>query len=573
MAGFIRGYDSTRPVHYEPGICVQFVDKQPATKPYDLGYAVTDIVCPMYASIPGIINWATDKSHPDQRRPLILCEYSHAMGNSNGSLADYWDAFEKYPGLQGGFIWEWIDHGIKQTTADGQDYWAYGGDFGDKPNDLNFVCDGLVWPDRKPHPGIYEYKFLAQPVRVTGFDAKTGTVTLRSKRDFATLDDVKGAWELKANGKLIARGELPKLKTAPGATEKVRIKLPAYSAAPGEEVFLNFLFTAVKATNWSKAGHVLGWDQVAVPVKTAKAKAASAPKQAPLLVEQDEEAVTIRGEAFEIEASLATGTIDALRWKGQDLLVTGPRLQVFRAAIDNDGIKGWRVQNHILTDWRNRGVDAMALKPASAKLGKNRDGAAVLTFEHFGECTASEKAFRHQHVYTILPDGRIHVSNTFVVDKAIPDVPRLGVVWTLSPELEKLAWFGRGPLENYEDRKRGSLIDLYRSTVTEQYVPYVLPQEHGNHTGVRWLTLAGAKAGLRVEAEGALAFSASHYTAEDLYAAHHTYDLKPRPEVTLNLDLRQRGLGTNSCGPGPLPQYLIGPGRYAWNYVIAPYSA
>lgn len=185
MAAWIRAYDPSRPLHYEPALYQHNVVSK--LKRYDHGYQATDIVCPMYASIEQIMAWATDKSHPDRRRPLILCEYSHAMGNSNGSLADYWDAFEKHPGLQGGFIWEWIDHGIRQKTADGVEYWAYGGDFGDQPNDLNFVCDGLVWPDRRPHPGVEEFRYLAQPAKATAFDAKRGMLTIKNKQDFASL--------------------------------------------------------------------------------------------------------------------------------------------------------------------------------------------------------------------------------------------------------------------------------------------------------------------------------------------------------------------------------------------------
>ena len=217
MAGWIRGYDPDRPLHFEPAIWVQGAAKQPCEKLYDFGYRATDIVCPMYPPIGAIIDWATDPSHPDRTRPFIMCEYSHAMGNSNGSLADYWDAFEKYPGLQGGFIWEWIDHGLKQKTADGREYWAYGGDFGDVPNDLNFVCDGLVWPDRTPHPGLYEFKHLAQPVKAVGFNARTGIVEIKNKQDFATLAGIRAEWELKVGGKAKARGTLPPLKTAPTA--------------------------------------------------------------------------------------------------------------------------------------------------------------------------------------------------------------------------------------------------------------------------------------------------------------------------------------------------------------------
>jgi beta-galactosidase len=215
-------------------------------------------------------------------------------------------------------------------------------------------------------------------------------------------------------------------------------------------------------------------------------------------------------------------------------------------------------------------LDKLAVKAVSAKARRNKDGSITLLFEHLGACAASDRAVRHQHSYTISPDGSIQADNTFTVDKAIPDLPRLGVVLTLKPGFEKLRWFGRGPFENYSDRKRAALVDLYESTVTDQYVPYIMPQEHGNHTDVRWLSLGCENARLLVKAAGPMEFSASHYTAQDLDSAYHTYDLHPRAEVILNLDYRQRGLGTESCGPGPLEQYKIKPGRYACSYTLQP---
>jgi beta-galactosidase len=215
----------------------------------------------------------------------------------------------------------------------------------------------------------------------------------------------------------------------------------------------------------------------------------------------------------------------------------------------------------------------LVLKTVSTRAKPNRDGSVTLVVEHVGSCTASPKAIQHRHTYTIHPDGRIFAENVFTVDKAVPDLPRLGVVLSLKPGFEKLKWLGRGPFENYWDRKRAAMIDLYESTVTDQYVPYILPQEHGNHTDVRWLSLENGKAGLRVSAQGSLEFTASHYTAHDLYAAYHTYDLKPRPETILSLDYHQRGLGTASCGPDTLPRYRINPGKYQFRYSLQPFAA
>lgn len=573
MAGWIRGYDATRPLHYEGGIWVQGPGKQPTKKHYDSGYRVTDVICPMYPPITQIVEWATDKSHPDRTRPLIMCEYSHAMGNSNGSLADYWDAFEKYPGLQGGFIWEWIDHGIKQKTKDGKEFWAYGGDFGDKPNDLNFVCDGLVWPDRKAHPGLNEFKHLAQPVKALSFNPKTGTLEFKNKQDFVPATGINAEWELKVNGVVKAKGKLPALKIAPQTVAKLKLKLPALTLERGEEAFLNLRYTSAAATSWCEAGHVLGWDQLPVALKTKPAPKAAKPKPtAPISLGQSGSLLTFSGEAFKLVVDNKEGRITSISAQGKPLVTSGPQLQIWRGATDNDGIKGWTGQDgKPLGRWLKAGLDKMTLRPVSVNIRTNKDQSVTIKLEHIGSCGSVDKAVQHQHAYTIQPNGRIDVENIFIVDKSLPDLPRLGVTLTLAPELEQLKWFGRGPFENYWDRKRATIVDRFESTVTDQYIPYILPQEHGNHTDVRWVSLQEKdQPGLLVRAQGPLEFSASHYTAADLFASTHTYDLKPRPEVILNLDFRQRGLGTASCGPDTLERYQIKPGRYQWSYTLLP---
>jgi beta-galactosidase len=573
MAGWIRGYDPSRPLHYEPGIWLQNVARQPGKARYDSGYRVTDIICPMYHSVDDIVAWAKDKTHPDRTRPLILCEYSHAMGNSNGSLADYWDAFEKYPGLQGGFIWEWIDHGIKQTAADGRDYWAYGGDFGDAPNDLNFVCDGLVWPDRKPHPAVAEFRHLAQPVKAISFEAKRGLLTIKNKQDFDTLAWIRGKWELKVEGRVKAKGSLPKLRTAAQATKDVGLKLPALVLEPGEEAFLNVRFTSAAGTAWCAAGHVVGWDQWRVPAKTVKRNRGPMRKAGggAFRVERKDGRVVIENEAASLVVS-ESGRIEAFRWQGRELWVAGPELQIWRGATDNDGIKGWG--SATLGQWLAQGLDTGEIVATPAKVRANRDGSATIALEHAVRCAASKRAVVLRHRYVLSPDGSLAVENLFTVDKSVPDLPRLGVTLRLPAGFEKLRWFGRGPFENYADRKRAASVDLYESTVSDEYVPYIMPQEHGNHTDVRWLSLTdGNGASLFVHGRGPLEFSASHFTAHDLFQARHTYDLKPRSETILNLDFMQRGLGTRSCGPDTLDRYKIKPGKYRWDYTLRPGEA
>jgi beta-galactosidase len=373
----------------------------------------------------------------------------------------------------------------------------------------------------------------------------------------------------------VANGKLPVLQTAPRKEEKINLKVPASTLKPGQEAFLNLRFYAATATAWCKSGHEVGWDQISIVAKTGKD---ARPKAAgrggrPLTLVESNGILTVENDTFHLVASRATGLIESLRWQEQDFLISGPRLQIWRGPTDNDGIKGWTDETwRPLNKWRAQGLDKLVVKTVSAKARSNKDGSITLLFEQLGICAASDRALRHQHRYTISPDGRIQVDNTFTIDKAIPDLPRLGVTLTLKPGFEKLRWFGRGPFENYSDRKRAALVDLYESTVTEQYVPYIMPQEHGNHTDVRWLSLGCESVKLLVEAAGPMEFSASHYTAQDIDSACHTYDLHPREEVILNLDYRQRGLGTESCGPGPLGQYKIKPGRYAWSYTLQPLS-
>jgi len=574
MAGWIRGYDPSRPLHFEPGVWVQGA-QQPFTHIYDWGHRVTDVICPMYAAIQGegLVKWATDPSHPDRTRPLILCEYSHAMGNSNGSLADYWDAFEKYPGLQGGFIWEWIDHGLRKKTASGQVYWAYGGDFGDEPNDLNFVCDGLVWPDRTPHPALSEFKHLAQPVKLLGYDRRSGSIEIQNKQNFTPLSWLQGEWDLTVNGLIKAKGRLPASQALPGTVARLKIKLPELTVSPGEEAFLNVRFRTARRTPWCPKGHKLAWDQIALPLKVHQPRAVKPVALRPLEIEQGNDRVRITGERFSLTASLQGGRIETLRWEDQDVIMAGPKLQIWRGATDNDGIKGWSGQdNKALGRWLAAGLNQLILTTISAQVSTKKDGSVVLRFVDVASSAKSKSTIKHSHHYTIQSDGTILAENTFTVPPDLTDLPRLGVTMSLNPGFENLRWLGRGPFENYSDRCRAAMVGLYESTVSGQYVPYILPQEHGNHLDTRWLSLANSRAGLRIQAAGPLEFSASHYTASDLFAAKHTYDLTPRPETILNLDYRQRGLGTASCGPDTLDPYKIRAGQLQWRYRMHPFT-
>ncbi len=564
-AGWLRQTDPTRPIQYEGALWGPDVDKNPNREiEWDDQPYGTDIVCPMYPAIDRIKDFVANTKVP---RPLILCEYSHAMGNSNGSLSDYWDAFESTPGLQGGFIWEWLDHGIRQKDLKGRDYWVYGGDFGDTPHDANFVCDGLVWPDRTPHSAMWECKKVQQPVSVEGVNLKVGKIRIRNKQDFTTLGWLRGTWEVTANGTVVQSGKLPTLKTAPGESETLTLPLRQPTLSPGEEAFLTVRFVATSDTPWCEAGFEIAWDQFPLPAKITPAKK-SLSTASPTLDHHDG-TFTITAGHLIATASEEVGTITSLRWKGTEFLLRGPQLSVWRAATDNDGIKAWTGQDSkVLGKWRAAGLPELHLEPSSMAAHQQRDGSVKISFQTIGECPGGRIVHEHSYVFSSA-DG-ITVENFFTCDPTLPELPRLGVILALRPGFENLAWFGRGPHENYCDRKRGAAVGLYQGTVADQYVPYIVPQEHGNKTDVRWLSLADAKGtAIRFAAtDRLLEASASHFTAADLHAATHTIDLTPREEVIVSLDYAQRGLGTASCGPDTLAQYLIPAGEYQFGYQI-----
>lgn len=570
MAGWIRHRDPSRVIHYEGAISWN----------WQTGIPATDIIAPMYSEISKLVAWAKDRKSPDQRRPLIMCEYSHAMGNSNGSLADYFDAFDRYPGLQGGFIWEWVDHGIRRRDAAGRDYWAYGGDFGDEPSDKNFVCDGLVWPDRRPHPGLFEYKHLAQPVQVETLNVRRGRFRVLNRRWFTSLRDLRGTWELLVNGDVAARGSLPALRAAPRSAQDVILNYPALQLPAGAEVHVIFRFFARLAPAWGEAGHEVAWQQHVVPATIfARARAAvRQPATGPVTLDVTPTGWQVQAGGVAFAVNRDRGVIENLTRDGRLLIQRGPQFAIWRAATDNDGLKLFDVINwggaRFLTEALKSGYDRIELADSATKARVTRAGVQVEITSRW-LCPGAKRYITHRHAYTVRPDGTLAVANTFTMDKRLPEVPRLGVTLVLPPALEQLAWFGRGPWENYSDRKRSALVAHHRSTVTDQYVPYILPQEHGNKTDVRWLALHdGAGQGVRFAATGRLMeASASHFTAADLYAAKHTTDLTPRPEVHVNLDYAQRGLGTASCGPDALPQYRIQPGTYRLDFSVSPTDA
>ncbi len=570
MAVWVRHYDPSRLVHYE------------GPHRYDLGphgRIATDIVAPMYPSIERIEQWAQRQaSAPDDDRPLILCEYSHAMGNSNGSLADHDNLFRAYHGLQGGFIWEWIDHGLRVgTDFDGRPMWAYGGHFGDQPNDGAFVADGLVWPDRTPHPGLWEAAHVWRPVRVALSAA--GELLITNDRDFSTLADLQCTYEVLVNGKSIELGSLDLPDVRPGTTTAVTLPGSHLSLGSADEGHVTVRWSTRHATRWCGPNHVVAWDQVALPSATS-GEAVSVPQQGrsvsiqPIQLEVVDDRVIASGSVATFEHSI-DGTLQKIVSGAAVLMATPSEVRIWRAKIDNDGVPlGQLGLPGIGRKW-----DAWDLRNSTVKTVSDvsrMGGVLNITRSHsIVPPGANGAAVEIDETRKVAHDGTIIFSYKAIVPEALGDLPRLGTVFHLA-DFEQLEWFGLGPLETYADRRSAATVSRWKSSVKDQYVPYIHPQDHGRHEATRWVHVHNGRVGLIAAAHPGMrlfSFSARHFDDGELTDAATTGDLIPRAKTMLSIDHRVRGVGTGSCGPDTLATYRIGAGQHEWSFALSVWHA
>ncbi|MBS7654491.1 DUF4981 domain-containing protein [Candidatus Bathyarchaeota archaeon] len=555
LSGWARGYDPTRPVHYEGTI---------HTRERKISRSV-DIISIMYPSLERLIYLAED---PEEDRPIIMCEYAHSMGNSTGNLKEYWEIIYKYKRLCGGFIWDWVDQGLKRVTEDGQEWWAYGGDFGDEPNDGNFCINGLVWPDRTPHPAMWECKKIQQPVEAEAVDLSNGTIRILNKHDFTDLSIIDIFWELTEDGKVIQQGMLPKLFTSPRESEIVTVpfKVPE-QLKPGAEYWLTIRYKLTKDTLWAESGHEIGWTQFKMPFEVPSGPVVKVSDMPPLKFEESADKIEILGKNFSLVFNKRDGCISSLIYGGFNIIKKGPLLNLWRAPTDNDAPR-------LALMWRGAGLDRLKHMVREVKTEKISDQLVYVSISTL-LCTPEEnERFKCNYLYKIYGSGDIMVEVDVNPASGLPpSLPRVGLQLTLPGGFENVAWFGRGPHENYWDRKEGAQIGFYSGTVDEQYVPYIKPQENGNKTDVRWVSLTN-NLGIGLLAIGMplMEFSVHHYTIEDFEKAKHTYELKRREDITLSLDYKQSGLGGGSCGPDTLPQYLVKPEHIRFSLRLKPIS-
>ncbi len=549
-----KNRDNSRPVSYER-----------AEKDTKITERHTDLQGDMYAGMNDIQKYLD--TDPD--RPFIWVEYAHAMGNSTGNFQDLWDFVESHPKHQGGFIWDWVDQGFIKTNEKGLKYFGYGGDFEPKGTftDLNFCANGLVSPDRAPHPGIWEVKKAYQYIKVRPVNLENYRFEIKNMFDFASLKDYKIKWEVLANGVSIQNGELPIMDIAPRKSAIVRLDEIKIIPEPAVEYFINFYAESLKATELVPAGHIVATEQYKLPLFTSNmVDNRKMPKKVDVNTTSDNYIVSADG--FKVSFSRKAGNLSGYNYKGTELIKEGLQVNFWRAPTDNDFGNNMPYRMKV---WKDAGKNRTVTSDSILKVSESE----IHIIFNFNLPDIDSK---YRSEYVVTGNGEVIVNNSFVPGKdSLPELPRFGMYIGMPAEYENLKWFGRGPYENYQDRYTASFVGIYSSKVADQFIPYVRPQETGNKTDVRWLTLINNNGkGLKFTGMPVLSISALPYAMEDLDPGLkkkniHPADLEKRNQVYVNLDLIQMGVGgDDSWGAKPYDRYRVFPKNYSYSFKISP---
>jgi beta-galactosidase len=557
---FIEGYqwiknrDNSRPVHY---------DRAEGIPEYrDIRH--TDIIGWMYAPMYRVQREIIDKGSD---RPFIWCEYAHAMGNSTGNLVDLWNFVYENRNVQGGCIWDWVDQGILINSPEGDTYYGYGGDFEPNgvQNDGNFCANGLVSADRTPHPGLWEVKKIYQYIHIKPVDIKNLTFKIKNYYDFTNLNQFQISWEICANGDPYLQGQIPVFDLDPYGEHLIKINGENITPEPGVEYHLNFTATSLNKTELVDAGHVVAVDQFKLPILSLKNnEEGNLPK---LTILQKDENLSVSGNEFEVSFDIGSGSLTAYSYKGKNLIKGGPEINFWRAPTDNDFGNGMQVRCKI---WKDAGKNK---KLVFFNVDQMSAGEVCVTFVYdLREIESSYKT-----TYVLKGNGDIIVQNEFEPGTmSLPALPRFGMNMSLSEQYNTVTWFGRGPHENYWDRKSSALVGKYYAQVSELDFPYIRPQENGYRTDVRWVTFLDPNGvGLKITGDPLICFSAHHNLIEDFdpgvnKAGRHTIDIQNRDMVNVNIDYKQTGVGgDNSWGARTYQKYTLFPQRYAYSFKIS----
>lgn len=557
MALWAKDRDNSRLIHYEgafsPGVYAALEDAQTAT-------ACLDVYSRMYPSI----DWMANEflTNENEKRPLVLCEYCHAMGNGPGDLKDYWDLMYKHPRLSGGFVWEWTDHSVKTKTPDGIEYYAYGGDFGDQPNDGNFCVDGLVYPDRTPHKGLLELKNVIAPVKAEAVNLASGEIKIINLYDFVDLSHLQLSWKVEKNGEIVISGEISNIELAPQASKNMILPYSLPDKADGR-YFLIVSYQLAKNTPWAEKGFELGFEQFELPVGEIAKTEIKESEIPPIDIMQSAGEIIITGTDFKYIFGLHDGTFSHMECNGVDMICAKPKFNVWRAPTDND--------RNIKTKWMAEGYDRLDTHIYSVEIIAQDE-------KHISICSdfslggyIKKPVIRGKAIWTIFGTGDIILETQVKVREGIPFLPRFGLQLCMPKGNERVEYFGYGPHESYTDKRRSTWKSRFAASVDDMHEDYLRPQENGSHYATEWATVTNALSiGLLFIGMDDFSFNVSHYTPEDLTEASHPYKLQRRDETIVNVDYVLSGIGSNSCGPELLPQYRMSQSDIAFKLRIKP---
>ena len=494
-------------------------------------------------------------------KPFFMCEYAHAMGNGPGNLAEYWDMIYNNAALIGGCVWEWVDHGILTKDKNGESYFAYGGDFNDFPNDGVFCIDGLNYPNRKPHTGLLEYKKVIQPVRITSFDKEAGKLIIKNMNYYTDLSWLEGRYSVTKNGTVILSGTLSTLRIAPGEEAELTVDLPTLESDGDYQ--LNLSFVQKHDTLWAKAGYEVASEQLGLSTFAKELINVKYPK---ITLKEKENDLVAQGEEFRLVFDKAKGIITEYQYQDMNLIEKGPETNLWRAMTDNDnGFYGNSKR------WIEAGLDRLQHRCASCSW-QMVDEKLEIKVETVDAPYSLQPACRSYYTYTVYGDGTVGVQVEFVPAKGLGHIPRLGTSLRLNGDLTQVTWYGRGPQENYPDKKSSAYIGFYKSAVTDLHEPYVRPQENGAHEDTAFAAVtSGIGLGLVFIGKPNFSFTAHDYSDAALEKAKHDHEIEREGCTWINIDYKQGGLGSNSCGPEALEEYRLMPEPAKHEYLIRPY--
>lgn len=572
ISAWLKSFDPTRPIHYEGA---QGANGDP--DPYTV-----DVISRFYTRVQQdylnpAIHANTDAERPENarwerllsiaqrandNRPVLTSEYAHCMGNALGNLKEYWDEIYSNPRMLGGFIWDWADQGLYKISGDGRAMVAYGGDFGDIPNLNAFCFNGVVLSDRETTPKYFEVKKIYAPV---SFSMEDHRIKVINRNHHTGTGQYRCHYAVTVNGSSLRTGELSLPDIAPG--DSAMLSLPLFGGYPqGTDVRLRVSIVLRDDCLWAKRGYEVAWEQFALqegalPQKNDlyKIKLQVTTAQQPSPEGEQIATLTVKNRLFSVGWDMRKGDLIALNYGGEELLAhpqdipAQPWAQAFRAPVDND--KGFG--NWLAKDWKHHELDSPQYLTDLVEYSQQADGTVRVEVRKTNQYIYGNIAVNY--IYTVRETGEIDLDVTFIPRGELPELPRLGIAFCLKPTYNNFAWYGRGPHENYPDRKTSADIGRWSGKVETQYTHYPRPQDSGNKEDVHFLTLTNAAGkGLRIDAvDKTYSASALHYTAQDIYAVSHDYMLNARPEVILSLDVAVLGLGNSSCGPGVLKKYAI----------------